>query len=86
LLAILVGLLMLIRPKVREEFDQDRLSRIAEIDAGSPESFFEEKRSLEAYPGTRWVPKSRRGVQLLGILFLLYGVYSIGSDWLLTAT
>jgi hypothetical protein len=86
LLAILLGLHMLIRPKVRERVEQERLLRIAEIDAGLPESFFEEKRSLEAYPASRWVPRSRRNVQLLGIFLLLFGVYSIGSDWLSIAT
>jgi hypothetical protein len=52
---------------------QDHAKRIAEIEAGAPEQFHEEYRSLKAYPVTssdrRWVA--------IGWLFVVFGLVMI---------
>lgn len=72
------GLRLVLRPQSREQLEREREARVAEIAAGSPERFFEEKRSLEAYPTSKWEPKSQRTVRVLGVISLVAGALLIG--------
>ena len=79
------GLRLVLHPKGRDQLERERSARIAEIASGSPERFFEENRSLEAYPISRWEPKSQRIVRILGCVSLVTGVLLIGHGVLLQA-
>lgn len=52
------------------ESDESRQRRLAELRAGAPESYFEEKRTLEAYP-TRIDRLNRRTRLLGGVAFVV---------------
>ena len=55
----------------RIEAERRHAARLAELDAGAKEAFFEERRSLLAYRPAR----SDRTWQLLGALLLTMGVF-----------
>ena len=61
--------LMWLPHKYRQRAQGRQAARLAELDAGDDEHFFEERRSLEAYPPS----KSDRVWQLLGAVALLGG-------------
>ena len=51
LLGILMGLVLLFwAGPLRGSLEQERESRLTELDAGAGEAFFEERREIEAYP------------------------------------
>jgi hypothetical protein len=66
-IALGLGLIFWPPPKRREK-DEQRQGRIAELENGAPERYFEERRQLEAYG-----PKSAGPFRLLGVLMLLLG-------------
>jgi uncharacterized membrane protein HdeD (DUF308 family) len=69
--ALLSGVPMLIFPKRRREAAQAKwATRVAEIDSGAEETFFEERRSLLAYPP---YPTDRKW-RIVGALFVAMGV------------
>ena len=48
---IALGLALLFRAgPLRRSHEQERAARLTELEAGADEAFFEERRSLEAYP------------------------------------
>jgi hypothetical protein len=65
------GLRRVIAPRRSHSLElQNRNMRLAEIEAGASESFFEEYRSLKAYP----VTPSHRVWQMAGWLWVLAGL------------
>ena len=73
LLAVLAGLALVIHPspvrEVTQAANKRRAQRIAELEAGAPETYFEELRDLKGYPG----PTNIRTWRLLGAGLLLLG-------------
>ena len=65
---LVLGLALLLWPRrLQSKAAQHRARRMAELDSGSEETFFEERRTLEAYR-----PLSAGGWRILGaLLFLL---------------
>lgn len=49
--------------------------RLEELRAGAPEQFFEERRSLEAYP-----PKGRWTYRVLGAVAIIYAIASLALN------
>ena len=61
------GLALLLWPRrLRSKAAEQRARRMAELDSGSEEAFFEERRTLEAYP-----PLGAGGWRILGALLVL---------------
>ena len=57
------------------ESEDNRRARLEELKAGAPETYFEERRALEAYP-----PKtnlSRRTIRILGGVTMLMGGFML---------
>lgn len=52
--------------------DENRQRRLAELRAGAPESYFEEKRTLEAYPPR--FSRSNRTIRLMGGIAFVVGL------------
>ena len=78
LLGTVLGLGMLLWPPPRRKvIEEKRAKRLAELDAGAAEAFFEERRELEAYG-----PASAGPFRLLGAVVLLL---SLGSVWFILA-
>jgi hypothetical protein len=76
-LAILAGLGLLWWPQRHMQAAEARRSaRIAELDAGSPERFFEERRSLEAYP----MPRRLWLWRFVGLSTMLAGVLDLARS------
>jgi hypothetical protein len=70
LASIVLGLSLIFwPPPKRRENEEQRTARLAELAAGAPERFFEERRQLEAYG-----PRSGGPFRLLGVLLLIIGV------------
>lgn len=68
--SILLGLAVIIgAPRMQRGKEEKRRARLAEIERGASEQYFEERRQLEAYG-----PKSAGPFQLLGALLLLIGL------------
>ena len=57
---------------------QDVAKRIAEIEAGAPESYFEEYRALKAYP----VTSSSRKWLVLGWFFVVVGLAALVAGFM----
>ena len=68
-----ISIPMIVRPEKQYRHSrQIRNARIAELDGGSPEVFFEERRELEAYaPMTN---ASVAQVRLTGVALFLFGL------------
>lgn len=65
------GLVMLVLPRrSRLAAEAEARSRKAQLDAGAPERFFEERRSIDAYPPA---PTDRRW-RLKGAVFTVLGI------------
>ncbi|MCJ2181564.1 hypothetical protein MTR62_02395 [Novosphingobium sp. 1949] len=62
----------------REKALHDRAERMAAIDAGAPETYFEERRTLDAYPP----PRSDRRMRFLGVGQITLGTAILLLDWL----
>lgn len=72
--ALGVGLPRVVAPRRSHALtQQDVAKRIAEIEAGAPESYFEECRALKAYP----VTSSNRKWLVMGWLFVVAGLVAI---------
>ena len=72
--AIVAGIPMVLTPtKARENTEKIWQARLAELDAGAEERFFEERRTLRAYPPLRSDAKKRA----FGAFLLLLGLNSI---------
>jgi hypothetical protein len=70
LIFIAFGFYSFIRASVIAEKEKKRHSdRLTQLIAGEPEIYFEERRSLEAYP-----PRSVGRLQLFGLLAVVLGV------------
>jgi hypothetical protein len=71
--SILLGLAVIIwAPRMQRGKEKQRRARLAEIERGASEQYFEERRQLEAYR-----PKSAGPFRLLGALLLLIGLARI---------
>ncbi|MEA3040569.1 MAG: hypothetical protein QOC65_58 [Sphingomonadales bacterium] len=71
-LAMAAGAALLFFPRhYRRQAQRRHRERLAELDAGAAERFFEERRSLEAYRPAR----SDVAWQCLGVLFFLAGAF-----------
>ena len=68
-----ISIPMILKPEKQYRYSrQIRNARIAELDGGSPEVFFEERRELEAY-----TPKTNASVaqmRLIGVALFLCGL------------
>ena len=65
-----LGLAVIIwAPRMQRGKEEQRQARLAEIEGGASEQYFEERRQLEGYG-----PKSAGPLRLLGVLLLLIGV------------
>lgn len=65
-LGIAAGLLLVTVPaRLRGRIEAERAARLTELDSGARESYFEEKRALEAYPSP-----SAKFLQAAGVLLL----------------
>ncbi len=74
---LISGAAAFFRPHKRYfESVENRERRMRELDAGAPESFFEERRALEAYPPK--VNRSPRTIAVFGALMMLCGACMIG--------
>lgn len=70
LVGSLMGLLLILwPPPKREEEEAQRQKRLAELDSGAEERFFEERRQLQAYG-----PNGAGPFRLWGVLLLLLSV------------
>jgi hypothetical protein len=79
-LLVAAGAALAVLPgRYRRKSQRIHADRLAELDAGADESFFEERRSLEAYPPMR----HDRTWRLLGAVLLLFG--SLKAYFILTA-
>ena len=69
-----MGLWMLIAPhRHRTAGERRHAARLAELDTGATESFFEERRSLQAYRP----PRTDRGWRIIGAAMLLIGTVRV---------
>ena len=59
--------------RYRKRAERERAARLAELDAGADEAFFEERRSLVAYPP----PRSDWTWRLLGTVVFLLGAFEL---------
>jgi hypothetical protein len=69
-----VGLRMLVEP---QHFHTKIDKRKTELDAGAPERFFEERRTLVAYPP----PASVRGWRFKGTVLMLLGIACVSVSF-----
>ena len=73
--SLIAGAPMLAFPSAKRFEAEARIARRkAEIDDGGSELFFEERRSLDAYPP----PKTNRGWRIKGMIATLLGLVLIG--------
>lgn len=72
------GLMLVAVPgRLRRRIEEERMARLAELEAGAEESCFEEKRSLQAYPLPVAEILRAGGLIPLGVnLALLWSYYS----------
>ncbi len=69
---LITGVPMVMFPaRKRRNAIKTRKARLAELQAGSRERFFEERRSIEAYPP----PSSDRRMRLAGVALMLGGLF-----------
>lgn len=77
--ALGVGLPRVVAPRRSHALtQQDRARRIAEIEAGAPEAYFEEYRALKAYP----VTSSGRKWLIIGWLFVVFGLLELVAGFI----
>ena len=75
--ALAAGTALILFPgRYRRRAEERHSSRLAELEAGAEESYFEEKRSLLAYRPIR----SDRGWRGVGALLILIGLYLLFRD------
>lgn len=73
-LIIVLGAILLWFPRrIRREVQDRHAARLAQLEAGAEEAYFEERRELEAYKPFR----KDRSWQLLGVFFVLGGAFQI---------
>ena len=79
MLTLAVGLPRVVAPRRSLVLSQqDRAKRIAEIEAGAPESYFEEYRALKAYP----VTSSSRKWLILGWVAVVVGLVALVAGFM----
>ena len=67
---LVLGLFLIFWPPPKQRLEEEaRLRRLAQLDAGAPERFFEERRELETYG-----PNSAGPYRLWGVLLAAIGV------------
>lgn len=71
---IAVGMRMLVQ---RGDSLAKAAKRIADLDAGAPERYFEERRALVAYPA----PATIKGWRIKGIALVVLGILLIGLSF-----
>lgn len=75
---ITAGVPMLLFPRRRRlAAEQRRETRIAELDAGAEERFFEERRTFVAYP----LAGTDRGWRVRGMLLIIAGATLLAFSW-----
>ena len=78
-IALGVGLPRVVAPRRSHALSrQDMAKRIAEIEAGAPESYFEEYRALKAYP----VTSSSRTWLVVGWLLVVTGLLALVAGFI----
>lgn len=77
LVVIAAGLLMIFWPPPKwPAMEELRRARIAELEAGSDEAYFEERRALETYG-----PRSGGPFRFWGFLLLALSLVPLFADW-----